>query len=54
MKTGNSSQLCDDFAQDLDLLEEHKRPLLITSEFGGFSHKDFKALQAVFLIFFKD
>ena len=33
MKTANSSKLCNDFAQGLDVLEEHKRPFLETSEF---------------------
>ena len=50
----NSLELWDDFTQGLDVLEEHKRSFLKTLEFGAFSHKDCKALWAVFLIFFKD
>ena len=44
LKKANSLELCDDFAQGLDVLEEHKRPFLKASEFGAFSYKDFKAL----------
>ena len=54
MKKENSSQLCDDFAEGLDVLEEHKRPFLTTSESCAFNQKSFNALQEVLLIFFKD
>ena len=53
MKKENSSELWDDFAQNQDVLEEHKRPLLKTSEFGAFSYKGFKALRAVLLTWVK-
>ena len=47
MKTANPSQLSDDFVQGLEVLEEHKRPFLKTSEFVTFSQEFFKALRAV-------
>ena len=54
MKKADSLELWGNIAEGLDMLEEHKRPFLETSECCAFIQKSFKALRAVFLIFFHD
>ena len=54
LKKADSLELWGNIAEGLDMLEEHKRPFLKTSECCAFIQKSFKALRAVFLIFFHD
>ena len=54
LKKADLLELWGNIAEGLDMLEEHKRPFLETSECCAFIQKSFKALRAVFLIFFHD
>ena len=52
-KTANSSQLCDDFAEELDVIKEHNRPLKKLQNVGRSSKKVSMLYEQYFLYFFK-
>ena len=53
LKTANSSQLCDEFVQGLDVLKEHSRAFQKLQNVVRLSKKVLKLYEQYFLYFFK-